>query len=95
MKQRTVYALWAVLFIVCAGLGFIPAPEENLQILLTVFSALFFVPPALLLHLSAKTRDATISPFARFTTTRAYLFSLIAFAVASATSGALISGFWS
>ena len=57
MKQRTVYALWAVLFIVCAGLGFIPEPAKNLQILLTVFSALFFVPPALLLHLSAKTRD--------------------------------------
>ena len=50
MKVKILYALWAALFILCAGLGFIPEPAENLQILLTLVSLLFFLPPAVLLY---------------------------------------------
>ena len=50
MKPKTIYVLWAALFILCAGLGFIPEPGEKLQTLLTLLSVVFFLPPAMLLY---------------------------------------------
>lgn len=50
MNKNTLFALWGGLFILCAGLGFIPSPEGGLRIALTALSLLFFLPPALLLH---------------------------------------------
>jgi len=50
MKKKLLYALWGGLFILCAGLGFIPEPEGTLQFILTAASVLFFLPPAMLLH---------------------------------------------
>ena len=49
MKRKLLYALWGVLFILCAGLGFIPEPEGSFKIALTCISLVFFVPPAWLL----------------------------------------------
>ena len=49
MKNRFLYALWGALFILCAGLGFIPEPAGALRALLTALSILFFLPPALLI----------------------------------------------
>ena len=51
MKKNTLFALWGGLFILCAGLGFIPEPEGGIRALLTGVSLLFFIPPALLLYL--------------------------------------------
>ena len=48
MKKSVLFALWGGLFILCAGLGFIPEPEGALGIGLTCLSVLFFLPPALL-----------------------------------------------
>lgn len=48
MKKSTLFALWGGLFILCAGLGFIPEPEGLLGSVLTCLSVLFFLPPALL-----------------------------------------------
>lgn len=48
MKKSTLFALWGGLFILCAGLGFIPQPEGLLGITLSGLSLLFFLPPALL-----------------------------------------------
>lgn len=59
MKRKAIYALWAVLFILCAGLGFIPEPEGLTATALTLFSAAFFVPPALLLY-QAETQDVLL-----------------------------------
>lgn len=53
MKNR-LYALWAVLFILCAGLGFIPEPGRVLEIIMTGLSVLFFVPPAMLISMAAR-----------------------------------------
>ena len=50
MKPKILFALWAFLFILCAGLGFIPEPEGPLRILCTASSVLSFLPPALLLY---------------------------------------------
>ena len=50
MKKRNLYIAWGALYIICAGLGFIPEPEGVLAGLLVVLSLLFFLPPAMLLH---------------------------------------------
>lgn len=65
MKRKILYTLWAVLFILCAGLGFIPEPEGTLQILLTGCSLLFFLPPACLLYRAGKTQDANTAKLIR------------------------------
>ena len=50
MNKKTLFVLWGILFILCAGLGFIPAPAGALKGLMTALSVLFFLPPALLLY---------------------------------------------
>lgn len=50
MKKSTLYALWGIFYIICAGLGFIPEPSGAVRFCLICLSVLFFVPPALLLH---------------------------------------------
>ena len=49
MNKKTLFVLWGAFFILCAGLGFIPAPAGAVKGLMTALSALFFLPPALLL----------------------------------------------
>jgi len=60
MSKQMLYALWAVLFIVCAGLGFIPEPEGSVQVFLTGLSILFFLPPGLLLYRAGKQDDRAV-----------------------------------
>ena len=57
MKKQPLFALWAVMFIVCAGLGFIREPAGTVRTVLTLLSVLFFLPPALLLYGAAKDDD--------------------------------------
>ncbi len=57
MNQKGFYGLWAGLFILCAGLGFIPEPEGALRMVLTGLSLIFFLPPAALLIRAAKAKD--------------------------------------
>ena len=58
MKRKLLYALWGVLFILCAGLGFIPEPEGFGRTVLMLISALFFLPPALLLKNVKEHKDS-------------------------------------
>lgn len=57
MKQKTLYVLWGGLFILCAGLGFIPEPAATLQGVMTTLSLLTFLPPALLLYRASREQD--------------------------------------
>ena len=57
MNQKIWYALWGGMFIVCAGLGFIPSPEGWLKILMLLLSLAFFVPPLILLLKARKQKD--------------------------------------
>ena len=50
MKNTHLYALWGVMFSLCAGLGFIPASSGLPAGGMTALSLLCFVPPALLLY---------------------------------------------
>ena len=57
MKSQFLYALWGALFILCAGLGFIPEPAGVLRVLLTGLSILFFLPPAVLVWKGWREKD--------------------------------------
>lgn len=57
MKNQFLYALWGALFILCAGLGFIPEPAGALSVLLTELSILFFLPPAVLVWKGRREKD--------------------------------------
>ena len=48
---------WAGMFLVCAVLGFVPNPQGGQKWLLIFFSALFFLPPALLVWQGSKHKD--------------------------------------
>lgn len=50
MKKSSLLALWGILYIICAGLGFIPEPEGGVRVLLLMISLVFFVPPAIVLY---------------------------------------------
>ncbi len=49
MKQRILFIIWAILYGICAGLGFVAQPTDAQSVAMTILSILFFVPGALLL----------------------------------------------
>ena len=51
-KDRGLWLLWAALYIVTAGLGFIPQPAGFGMALLILLGLAFFIPPAILLFRS-------------------------------------------
>ena len=48
MKNRTLYLIWAGLFALCAGLGFLPEPAGAGKGFCVLMSLAFFLPPVLL-----------------------------------------------
>lgn len=54
MSNRSLYAAWGVLYILTAGLGFIPEPEGLAAGVLTALSLLFFIPGFILLYRGQK-----------------------------------------
>ena len=77
MKKHYLFALWGGLFTLCAALGFIPAPGTALKILLTLLSVAFFIPGALLLHLSAKSGDRSMAELVRNLAAASLVFTLL------------------
>lgn len=57
MNKKSLSVLWGGLFILCAGLGFIPEPSGAARVVLTAFSIVFFVPPAMLLYRAVQEND--------------------------------------
>lgn len=57
MKKSTLLALWGVLYILCAGLGFLEEPQGAVRAALFLASVAFFVPPAVLLYRGKKRGD--------------------------------------
>ena len=52
MKQKTLLLVWAAMFLLCAGLGFIPLPTGGLKVFMVAMAVAFFIPPALLIYSS-------------------------------------------
>ena len=57
MKEKTLYILWGALYILCAGLGFIPEATGFGKTVLTALGILFFVPGAILLYRAIREND--------------------------------------
>ena len=57
MKTTSYFTIWAGLFILCAGLGFIPEPQGFLKFCLVGLSVGFFLPPAFALRRAEKRGD--------------------------------------
>ncbi len=57
MKKSYIYALWAVLYCICAGLGFVPNPVGVGKALLIACGFLFFLPPYYLAWQAYKQND--------------------------------------
>ena len=58
MNTTAYYALWAGMYILCAGLGFIPEPAGFGKFCLMVLSIGFFVPPSCLLRRASEEKNA-------------------------------------
>lgn len=60
MKKSTLWLLWGVFYIICAGLGFIPQPQGIVRAMLFLLSLLFFVPPGVLLYEARRHSDRVL-----------------------------------
>ena len=61
MKEKLTYALWGVLFIVCACLGFVRDAAGFGKVLLVLSSLIFFLPGVLLLYWGQRKQVRIIS----------------------------------
>ncbi|MBQ8620827.1 MAG: hypothetical protein IJ422_00755 [Oscillospiraceae bacterium] len=57
MNKKFLLTLWGGMFILCAGLGFIPTVTGFVEVLLVALALGFFIPPALLLRLCQRKKD--------------------------------------
>lgn len=57
MKKWLLYTAWAMMYVMCAALGFIPNPQGAYYWIALAFSLLFFVPPIILVCQAVKTGD--------------------------------------
>jgi len=96
MNKNTLFAFWGGLFILCAGLGFIPNPEGAVRLVLSALSLLFFLPPAVLLY---RHRDAATIMLIRNLSSLSLVLTLLAlvlnflFALSSQSAGQMLHYF--
>ena len=57
MNKTSFYTVWAGIYILCAGLSFIPEPAGFLKFLMIALSLAFFIPPAWLLYRAKQEGD--------------------------------------
>lgn len=57
MRHKPLLLLWAILFGLCATLGFLPEPEGALKGVLTAASIAHFLPPLATLYLAKQEKD--------------------------------------
>lgn len=77
MKKSYFYAAWAVLYCICAGLGFVPNPEGAGKTLLVGCSFIFFLPPLLLAWYASKKEDGKIMKELRIISMIALLVDMV------------------
>ena len=65
MKKNGLFVLWGVLFVVCAGLGFVSQPAGALKWLMIALGLVFFAPPVVLLSRAKATRDLPTAALVR------------------------------
>jgi len=77
MTKKLYYVFWAGLFILCAGLGFIPEPSGFLKYFMTALSVLFFLPPAVLVYFAGNRGDSLTLKLIRNLSAASLVLSLL------------------
>ena len=97
MKKKLLYGSWIALYLVCAITGFAVTEPDTLQrVALLIFSALFFLPPWLLLVEAYRQKDTKAMRLLRWISGVSLLLTLIllvanvASALGSATLGNIL-----
>ena len=57
MKEKITYGVWACLYILCVGLGFVTDPQGVGKVLLVMTALIFFLPGAWLLYSGFRQKD--------------------------------------
>ena len=78
MKKKGLFVLWGVLFVSCAGLGFVPQPAGALKWLLGLLGLLFFAPPVLLLARAKESGDRAVAALVRNLAIASLVLTLLA-----------------
>ena len=78
MKKKGLFVLWGVLFVSCAGLGFVPQPTGGLKWLLGLLGLLFFAPPVLLLARAQESGDRAVAALVRNLSVASLVLTLLA-----------------
>ena len=78
MKKKGLFVLWGVLFVSCAGLGFVPQPTGGLKWLLGLLGLLFFAPPVLLLARVQESGDRAVAALVRNLAIASLVLTLLA-----------------
>ena len=78
MKKKGLFVLWGVLFVSCAGLGFVPQPTGGLKWLLGLLGLLFFAPPVLLLARAQESGDRAVAALVRNLAIASLVLTLLA-----------------
>lgn len=60
MKEKVLYYVWAVLYAICAALGFVPEAEGIGRVLLVLTALIFFLPGIGLVVLGLRQQDRKI-----------------------------------
>ena len=82
MKQKTLYAIWGVLYALCCALGFLPQKGG----ILTVFSVLFFLPGVLILADAYKQQNQTALRTLRYVSLGSLVLTLALLAASFASA---------
>ena len=86
MKQKTIYTVWGLMFILCCVLGFLTQRTAALDLVLTVLSMLFFVPGGLLLVDGYSRKDKKALRRLRIVSLCSLIFSLALLAASFASA---------
>ena len=78
MDRKWMLALWGGLFIVCAALGFVPAPTGALSFFMALLSLVFFAPPVVLLVRAKQSGDCATAALVRNLSAASLALTLLA-----------------
>ncbi len=94
MKQKTLYPIWGLLYILCVVLGFLEQRNGALDIALIVVSVGFFVPGVLLLIDAYKESDKKALLRLRYISLGSLVLTMVLLmaGIAAARSGSVVLG---
>ena len=90
MKQKSIYPVWGVLYILCCALGFLTQRSKGLDVALTVIAVLFFVPGVILMVCAYQKNDKKELKRLRLISLGSLALTLTVLAVTFATARASV-----